>query len=97
MFEIQFTAGAAEDMRWLSKSERRSALRDLELQLRYEPDAEARNRKRLRPNQLAEWELRVGRFRIFYDIDRPKHLIKVLAVGYKVGSRLCIRGREYPI
>ena len=41
----------------------------LEEQLSHEPNRETRNRKRLRPNQTAEWVIRVDRFRVFYDIE----------------------------
>ena len=68
---------------------------EIEAQLSHEPAIETRNRKRLRPNELAEWELRAGRFRVFFDIDSENRLITVEAVGYKRGSRLFIGGEEY--
>lgn len=43
MFEIKFT-----------KVERKQIIAELELQLTYEPMVETRNRKRLRPNKVAE-------------------------------------------
>jgi hypothetical protein len=58
---------------------------------------ETRNRKRLRPNKLAEWELRIDRTRVFFDIDRANQLIQVRAIGYKRGSRLWIHGEEYQL
>ena len=97
MFEIKFTPDAIEDMRWFKKPERKRIIATLESQLRHEPAVETRNRKRLRPNQLAEWELRVGRHRVFFDIDPANGLIKVEAVGYKRGGRLFIRGTEYEL
>ncbi|MGH8577474.1 MAG: type II toxin-antitoxin system RelE/ParE family toxin [Gammaproteobacteria bacterium] len=59
-----------------------------------QPAIETRNRKRLRPNQLAEWELRIDRFRVFYDVDEPTQRTKIVAVGYKRRSRLYLRGEE---
>lgn len=97
MFEIKFTAEAIEDLRWFKKVDRKRIIAELESQLRYEPAAETRNRKRLRPNQLAEWELRIGRFRVFFDVDPENRLIKVEAVGYKRGSSLFIHGKEYEL
>jgi hypothetical protein len=35
----------------------------------YKALEETRNRKPLRDNPLADWELRVGRFRVFYEVD----------------------------
>ena len=97
MFRITFTPEAIEDLRWFIKVDRKSIMEEIETQLRCEPAVETRNRKRLRPNQLAEWELRFGGFRIFFDVEEENRLIQVIAVGYKEGSRLIIRGREYPL
>jgi mRNA-degrading endonuclease RelE of RelBE toxin-antitoxin system len=58
---------------------------------------ETRNRKRLHPNDLAEWELRVGKFRVFYDVDETELRVKVEAVGYKRGSVLIVHGQEYEL
>jgi mRNA-degrading endonuclease RelE of RelBE toxin-antitoxin system len=49
----------------------------------------------LRPNQLAEWELRIGEFRVFYDVEVATNHVKIQAVGYKHGNRLMIHGQEY--
>ena len=37
--------------------------------LRHQPDVPTRHRKRMRPNALAPWELRVGDYRVFYDVE----------------------------
>jgi len=58
---------------------------------------ESRNRKRLRPNQLAEWELRVDEFRVFYDLDAETAAVKIEAVGHKRGSTLFVHGEEYEL
>jgi mRNA-degrading endonuclease RelE of RelBE toxin-antitoxin system len=46
---------------------------------------------------LAEWELRVDRFRVFYDLDEEQAEVKILAVGHKRGSRLHLRGEEFTL
>lgn len=97
MFEIAFTEGAIEDLRTFKRAERRKILAELESQLAFEPTVETRNRKKLRPNKLAEWELRIDRFRVFYDVGQDDLLIKVEAVGYKRGNRLFIGGKEYEL
>jgi mRNA-degrading endonuclease RelE of RelBE toxin-antitoxin system len=50
--------------------------------------------KPLEDNPIAPWELRVGDFRVFYDIDRADQVIVVLAVGQKIHNRLRIGGEE---
>jgi mRNA-degrading endonuclease RelE of RelBE toxin-antitoxin system len=74
--------------------------KEIEAQLKYQPEAEARNRKPLkRPVSFgAQWELRFGpdnRFRVFYLVDTEKRQVRVLAVGVKDRSRLLIGGEEF--
>jgi len=65
--------------------------------LKHEPERETRNNKVLRPNRLAERELRIDRFRIFYDIEEASGVIKIEAIGQKRGNRLSIRGEEFQL
>jgi mRNA-degrading endonuclease RelE of RelBE toxin-antitoxin system len=96
-FSIVFTTDARDDLRLFRKGERTKIVNAIEELLSHDPAHETRNRKRLRPNQMAEWELRVDKFRVFYDIEESAHLVKVEAVGYKRGSRLLIHGEEYQL
>jgi mRNA-degrading endonuclease RelE of RelBE toxin-antitoxin system len=64
-------------------------------QLEHEPFSATRNRKPLRPNELASWELRIGDCRVFYDVDASKREVLVKAVGRKTHNKLLIRGKEY--
>jgi hypothetical protein len=57
MHRIEFAPSALEDLKSLRKFEQRRVVHGIEPQLRHEPDVETSNRKRLRPNELAEWEL----------------------------------------
>ena len=66
-------------------------------QLTHEPNQPTHNRKRLRPNPLAEWELRVDEFRVFYDVDLTANRVNVAAIGYKQGSKLFVHGQEYQL
>jgi mRNA-degrading endonuclease RelE of RelBE toxin-antitoxin system len=97
MFAIEFTSSAIEDLEFLRKYDQRQAIDGIESQLTHQPNAETRNRKRLRPNKLAEWELRIGKSRAFYDVDEPNQLVTIVAVGYKEGNKLLIRGKEYTL
>ena len=94
-FDIVFTPEALEDLRLFRKGERTRIIEAIEEQLSHEPNRETRNRKRLRPNQTAEWVIRVDRFRVFYDIEESAHLVRVEAIGHKRGARLFIHGEEY--
>ena len=95
MFQIEFTSDAIEDLRLLRKYHQREIMDAVEIQLTYHPNQQTRDRKQLRPNQLSEWELRVGEFRVFYDVDEEDVTVKIEAIGHKRGSTLFIRGEEY--
>lgn len=97
MFQIALTPGALEHLRTLRKYDRNIVLDAIETQLKHQPEEETRNRKRLRPNKLAEWELRVDQFRVFYDVLAEDSLVKIEAVGYKEGNTLFIGGQEYEL
>ncbi|MCK6619783.1 MAG: type II toxin-antitoxin system RelE/ParE family toxin [Calditrichaceae bacterium] len=96
MFKIEFTPEAIEDIRLFRKHEQKRIIEAIENQLQYQPAEEARNRKRLRTNQLAEWELRIDKFRFFYDIEDESR-VKIEAVGFKKGNILFIHGKEYKL
>lgn len=67
----------------------------IEEQLGHKPTVGTRNRKPMRPNPLAPWELRIGDLRIYYDVQQePQMVVTVLAVGIKVGNRVFIGGEE---
>ncbi len=97
MYQIEFTTEAFEDLKTFRKFDRKKIVADIESQLAYEPMVETRNRKRLRPNKVAEWEIRLGRFRVFYDVDDEVEMVKIEAIGYKEGERLFIRRAEYKL
>ena len=97
MYDIEYTLEAMEDLKRFRKYEQQLIVDQIDEQLSHEPAHETRNRKRLRPNSVAEFELRITRFRVFYDVDENKKLVKIEAVGHKEGSRLFIRGKEYQL
>lgn len=52
------------------------------------------HRKLLEDNPLAPWELRVGNFRVFYDVDREGEKVAIIGIGQKLHNRLRIGGEE---
>jgi hypothetical protein len=76
--------------------------REIEAQLRHEPETETRKRKPLlRPSVLGSaWELRFGpenRFRVFYRVNRVLRQVHILAVGVKIKDKLYIGGEEFEL
>ena len=61
-------------------------------QLTHEPSVETRNRKPMRPNPLAPWELRIGELRVYYQISEDPE--QIVAVGVKDRNRVLIGGKE---
>jgi mRNA-degrading endonuclease RelE of RelBE toxin-antitoxin system len=94
MYEIELAPSALEDLKSLRKFEQQQVVDVVETQLHHQPTVETRNRKRLRPNELADWELRAGRFRVFYNVDEAEMIVSIEAVGLKVGNLLFIRGES---
>ena len=92
-YEIRFASSAKRQLRAFRVGERVMIVDEVETQLAHEPLVETRNRKRLRPNPIAPWELRVRDRRVFYEVDEPG-VVTILAIGTKRGSRLYIEGEE---
>ncbi len=66
----------------------------VERQLTRQPSLETRNRRPMRPNPVAPWELRIGDIRVYYDLTRePEPVVCILAVGLKQHSQVRI-GKE---
>lgn len=91
--EIRFASSAKRHLQEFSIGERAVIVAAVETQLSHQPLVETRNRKRLRPNPIAPWELRVRSMRVFYDVDYPG-VVTVLAIGAKRGNKLYIEGEE---
>jgi mRNA-degrading endonuclease RelE of RelBE toxin-antitoxin system len=95
-YEIRFASSAKRHLKAFRVRERAVIVATVEAQLSHEPLLETRNRKRLRPNPIAPWELRVRSMRVFYEVDQPG-VVTVLAIGAKRGNRLYIEGEEIAI
>jgi len=69
--------------------DRRGIIGSIEEQLAHEPETATRNRKLLEnltpPWQTVEpiWELRVGEYRVFYDVSLTESIVYVRAVRKK--------------
>jgi mRNA-degrading endonuclease RelE of RelBE toxin-antitoxin system len=93
-YTIEFAESVKMQLRQLTASDRVLVLDFVEKQLLHEPLVETRNRKPLRPNPIAPWELRVGELRVFYEVEEEANTVYILAVGEKRGSVLWIGGKE---
>ena len=92
VFDIQFVSSAKRQLRGFGANEQIRILQAVEMQLSHEPLKETRNRKRLRQNPIAPWELRINKVRVFYDVE--ENTVTILAIGTKRRDRLYIEGEE---
>lgn len=94
-FLIEYSPDAEEHLRALTTRQQTVVLDSVDEQLVYQPDVETRNRKPMRPNPVAPWELRIGDLRVYYDIARdPENSVLIRAVGIKKGNSVWIGGEE---
>src|SRR5262245_59085657 len=94
MFEIKFTDDAKADLRYFNKTRQSGILDNIERQLRYQPEVEAKNRKKLRDNVIASYELRIDDVRVFYNVYAAENVVDIVAVGWKEHSDLFIKGKK---
>jgi hypothetical protein len=49
----------------------------------------------MRPDSLARWELRIGKLRVYYDVEtEPKSVVRIQAIGIKLRDRVYINMKE---
>src|SRR5712691_1033888 len=88
-YQIELAERAAREMKALRAFDRRRIVNDLKKQLAHEPSVATRNRKRLEAVSAGFehvppiWELRVGEYRVFYDVDEAAQTVYVRAVRLK--------------
>ena len=92
-FSIHLTDSAIDDINYFRKKERRSISDGIALFLTHDANVETRNRKPLRQNELASWELRIDEYRVFYDFEGDDQ-VKIVAIGHKEHNELYIRGKK---
>lgn len=94
MFEIKFTDDAKADLRYFTRAQQSSILDKVEQQLRHQPEAETKNRKKLRENVISNYELRIDNVRVFYNLYVAENVVDIVAVGWKEHNDLFIRGKK---
>lgn len=93
MHAIRFAEGVKQDLKALRVYDRNIILDEIERQLQHEPMKASRNKKLLvgliPPWDAPEpvWELRVGEFRVFYDVDSERKKVVVQAVRRKPAGK----------
>lgn len=89
MYAIRFAVDVIKDLKKVSAYRRNVILDAIATQLLHEPTAPAKNRKLL-ANLIPPWdavppiwELRVGEYRVFYDVSEEENTVYVRAIRRK--------------
>ena len=94
-YKIIYSYEAINHLKKFTAREQRIILDSVDKQLSYQPKAETKNRKQMRPNPIAPWELRPNKIRVYYDpIDKPKLVVNILAIGIKKIEKVIIDDKE---
>jgi mRNA-degrading endonuclease RelE of RelBE toxin-antitoxin system len=93
---VEVKEAAVKHLQWFGKKTGRKLLQAALQRLEQDPLVETKNLKTLRPNPIAQRELRLfGKYRILFSLDDKKHLVTILLVGEKRGNRLWVLGEEF--
>jgi mRNA-degrading endonuclease RelE of RelBE toxin-antitoxin system len=88
-FDVQIMPSALAELKGIRAFDRRNIADAIDEQLLHQPAAPTRNRKVLPVPEASFtfepplWELRVGDFRVFYDVDENNQTVYVRAIREK--------------
>src|SRR5919109_1545438 len=92
-FQIDVAKDAADEIAALPAFVRKRVVEAIDAQLLHQPTAQTRNRKLLRglvppwEHLTPTWEIRVGEYRVFYDVDEAAAVVHIRAVRHKPPHR----------
>ncbi|MGH2374381.1 MAG: type II toxin-antitoxin system RelE family toxin [bacterium] len=93
-YRIEYSPEAEEHLRVLTARQRVIVTDTIDRRLDRRPTVRTRNRRPMRPNPVAPWELRIGSLRVYYDVsEEPERVVCILAVGVKRRNRLRVGKR----
>jgi mRNA-degrading endonuclease RelE of RelBE toxin-antitoxin system len=93
-YRIEYSPEAEDHLRALTARQRAIILDTVDKLLSYQPTVETKQRKPMRPNPIAPYELRIGTLRVYYDVEeKPELVVNIRAVGVKIRHQVRI-GKE---
>jgi mRNA-degrading endonuclease RelE of RelBE toxin-antitoxin system len=93
---VEVKEAALEHLLWFGKKTGRQLLKKALEQLEQAPLAETKNLKTLRPNPVADREMRLfGMYRVLFSVDKDAERGTILLVGEKRGNRLLVMREEF--
>jgi hypothetical protein len=83
-FRVEYAPATVAHLKALTARQQSIVLDGVAPYLSADPMVETRNRKPMRANPIAPWELRLGNLRVYFDVFiEPEPFVVVLAVGVK--------------
>ena len=93
---VQVKEAALQHLRAFGKKTGRQLLEAALAHLERDPLAETKTLKTLRPNPVAQRELRLfGKYRVLFSVAEEEQTATIILVGEKVGNRLLVLGQEF--
>jgi mRNA-degrading endonuclease RelE of RelBE toxin-antitoxin system len=93
-YEVEYSPETVEHMEALTARQQKAVLDGVDEQLAFQPTVETRNRKPMRPNSLAPWELRIGNLRVYYVVqEQPAPKVLIRAIGIKQRNQVRITNK----
>jgi mRNA-degrading endonuclease RelE of RelBE toxin-antitoxin system len=93
-YRVEYSQRAESHLKAPNARNRKIVMSAVDVQLSHQPTVETRNRKKMQPNPLAPWELRVGDLRVYYDVvEGEEPAVQVLAIGRKRRNQIVIGGQ----
>ena len=89
MYTIEYTEGVLEDLAGMRAYQRTHIFDSIEAQLQHRPLQQTHNKKvilgLIPPWEYVEpvWQLRIGEYRVFYDVDEVSATVFVRAIRHK--------------
>src|SRR5437867_1967425 len=93
MYTLEYTEDVLDDFKALRATDRQRILDKIDEQLLHDPAQETRNKKivtGLKPpwqHDVPVWELRVGKYRVFYDVNESEQSVVIRALREKPPHR----------
>ena len=87
-YTIEYSPETDTHLRILTARQRTLVFDAVDRQLAYQPLVETRNRKPMRPNPVAPWELRIGHLQVYYDVsEMPERIVFIRAGLSRIPGR----------
>jgi mRNA-degrading endonuclease RelE of RelBE toxin-antitoxin system len=90
------TSEAEDDLKWFDRREGNIIVDGITTNLRYEPTVMTMNRKPCRDDgtKNADWELRIGVYRVYYNVEEEVRVVAIERIGEKPNNTVFFRDQQ---